>query len=114
MFRFRARNENVWRDAEGTAVELLDPGNVLGGFAIKALVQVAAVMEPFEFGEGLFGVGEEVGTFAVERVAKDNFGGEARCGDAGLSEKIRSLAEGFADGEEAYRGRHRRRIALLY
>ena len=45
---FGAGNQHVGRDPELAAVELLPSGDVLGGLALQALVQVAAVVQPLD------------------------------------------------------------------
>ncbi len=50
MLGFGARNQNIRCDTKFAAVEFLAAGDVLGGFALEALVQVAAVVDPGYFG----------------------------------------------------------------
>ncbi len=47
---FGARDQDVGRYAEIAAVEFLAAGDVLRGFALESLVEVAAVMDPGYFG----------------------------------------------------------------
>jgi hypothetical protein len=90
VFGFGARDEGVWRDAEGQAVELLLAGEVLQGFVRGAAV--GEFVEALELGGGEFGigVGEEPGAVAVEEVECEGFGvaaGDGVCGGG----------EGFAE-----------------
>ena len=59
-------------------------------------MQVAAEMEPLQFGEDMLGVGVEPCSVLVEGVAEQNFRSEARFGDGTGSEKVDGLQEGVA------------------
>ena len=58
MLGFGARDQHVRRHAEFAPVELLAAGDVLRGFALHALVQVAAVVQPFVLREFVLGMAE--------------------------------------------------------
>jgi len=47
-------------------VKLLPSGNVLSRFALQALVQVAPVVQPFEFGKLVFRMAEQINTLAAD------------------------------------------------
>src|ERR1039458_4881347 len=50
MLGFGARNQDIRRDAEFSAVEFLTAGDVLRRLTLQALVQVAAVVDPGNLG----------------------------------------------------------------
>jgi hypothetical protein len=93
-FCFRTRDEDAGFDAEVAAVELLAFGDVLGGLALEALMEIAAEVELGEIGELVCGVRDEVDTLAAEGVGEEDFGGEARGGEAAVAKKLYALRQG--------------------
>jgi hypothetical protein len=93
-FGFGAWDENAGFDAEVAAVELLAFGDVLGGLALEALMEIAAEVNPGEIGEFVAGMGDEVDALAPEGVGEEDFGGEARGGDAAVAKKLYALRQG--------------------
>jgi hypothetical protein len=99
VFGFGPGDEDAGGYLEVTGEEFLAAGDVLDGFAGDALVEVAAVVDPGEFGEGVAGVAEKENALFLERVHEKEFGGEAGGLDAGFGEDFDALHEGLADGE---------------
>lgn len=102
MLGFRAWDKDVAGNAKGPAVELLEARYVLQGLAIKPLVQVTAVVNPLELGEGLFGVRKQVRPLAVERVGEQHFGREPCRWNLSFAEQFRPLPDRGADVKEAH------------
>ena len=94
----RAGNQDVGCDVEGASIELLHPGDVLGGLSAQALVKIAAVVQPFDFAQLLLRVGVEIDAVAAESVGKEHFRSEPRCRDSLLFEKLRALQQSCVDG----------------
>ncbi len=98
MFGFGPGNQNVGRHAKLAAVKLLPARDVLRRFSLKALVQVAAVVNPGALAEFFVGVRVEIGAVALEGVGEENFGGQARDGDRGVFQQLRALQQSCLDG----------------
>ena len=89
----RARNQHVGRHAELAAVELLPPGDVLRGFAVETLVQVAAVVQPLHLLQFPLGMGVEVDALLANGVRQQHLGGEPRHRDAGILQQASALEQ---------------------
>src|SRR5215469_161274 len=98
MLGFGTRNQNFGRDAELAAVEFLAFRDVLRGLSLRALVQVAAVMDPFHLAQFLLWMREEIDAFAANGMGKQDFGGEARNGNSGVGKDLRALMKSCLNG----------------
>src|SRR5689334_1341991 len=97
---FGAGDEDVWGDAEIATVEFLTFGDVLGGLAAEPFVQVAAVVEPLDLTELLFGMRVEVLARYAHGVAEEDFGGQSRDRDIGILQELGPLEECRLDGHK--------------
>ena len=88
---FRARNEDVGRDAEVAAVEFLVAGDVLCRLAFDALVEIAAVVDPPQLDQFFVAMRNQPHAVMLRGVREQNFGGEPRLGDTSLFEEPLSL-----------------------
>ena len=94
----RAGNQHVGRDGEVSPVELLFFGDVLRGLAADALVQVAAVVNPGEFGQFVCGMAEQIDALLTERMRQQDFGRQPRNGNSRFLKKLRPLPKRLAYG----------------
>ena len=69
------------------------------GLPCSRSLQIAAVVDPREFGEFVFRMAVEVGLLSAQGVAEKHFGGQPRHRDAGVVEKVCALVERRADGD---------------
>lgn len=79
---FGAGDEDVGGDAKFAAVKFLDAGDVLGRRSAETLMKIAAVVDPPELAELVGRMCVEPATLATDGVGEQDFGGEARGGDA--------------------------------
>src|SRR5579864_137056 len=93
MLGLRSRNQNVGTDDKLPPIEFLPLRDVLRGFALHPLMQEAAVVDPAELAQFLFGMGVQVDAVASDGVAQKNFRGQARSRDSGVLQKLSALEE---------------------
>ena len=73
VFGFGARNENVWRDAKGNAVELGFAGDVLDRLAFASAAKQGCVTNCRASGEVIFKVSQEPGSILANEVKQQGF-----------------------------------------
>src|SRR5579864_3371352 len=93
MLGFGAGNEYVGRYLKIAAIELLMAGDVLGRFAVQALMKIAAVVDPGDFAEFIFRMGVQMRSFAVEGVSEQNFRCQPGCTNRAFLEQLGALKQ---------------------
>ena len=96
MLGFRAGNQDIGRDCEVSPIELLCFGDVLRGPAADSLVQIAAVVNPGELRQLVRRMSEQIYALALERMGKQDFGGQPRRRDSSFLKKRRPLPKRLA------------------
>ena len=94
---FGAGDEDVGRDAELAAVKFLNSRDVLSRRSAEALMKIAAVVDPPDFAEFVGRMSVEPASFAADGVGEQDFGGEARSGNALVFEEFLSLEKSGAE-----------------
>ena len=91
MLGFGARDQNVGCDTEIAAVKLLNTGDLLRGLPLKALMQVAPVMNPPDLAQLFVRMSIEPCPIVTRGMRQEHLGGETRNPDPGLFEKLPAL-----------------------
>ncbi len=110
MLGFGTRDQHIRCHAKIAAVKLLASGDVLRRFALQPLVQIAAVVDPFDLGQFFFRMRVKIDAVALESVSEKHFGGEARRDDGVVLQELGALEERGLDGHVEALGR----FALLF
>src|SRR5579871_164638 len=97
---FRPRDEDVGRHAELPSVKFLPARNVLSGLALEPLVQIPAVMQPFDLAQFLLGMRVEVDALAAHGVRQQHFRSQSGNGNGLVLQKTSSLEQSRCHGHQ--------------
>ncbi len=81
---FRTRNQHVGSHQKRTPIEFLCACDVLRRLALQTFVKITPVVHPLDFGQFPLAVRVQVGPVTLQRMRQQNFGCEARIGNAAV------------------------------